>query len=229
MAEPPSKKSKEQEVAADPKSPQGEEGSGEMVARWQVIGRAIEEAEEGEENVFSLQGFGIEKKSNTEILHLLKCVLMSEINGSVVTATIHELEGRYFYKVAYTPTMKGWHQLCITFQGKDIVESPYNLKVKSDCFEKIRSISGVEAPWGVAFTKKGDLVVTERGKDCVSIFSLAGEKLRSFGSSGSDPGQFNLPCGVAVGLHNTIFVADSGNHRIQAFTEEGIAITVLQS
>ena len=62
-------------------------------------------------------------------------------------------------------------------------------------------IPNVEAPFGVALTNNEDLVVTKRGKDRASIFSLAGERLRSFGSPASHPGLFNLPCGVAVGQY----------------------------
>ena len=43
----------------------------------------------------------------------------------------------------------------------------------------------------------------------------------SFGSSGSDPGLFNMPHGVAIAPDGTIFVADARNHRIQHFTADG--------
>ncbi|MDD5705633.1 MAG: NHL repeat-containing protein [Kiritimatiellae bacterium] len=42
-----------------------------------------------------------------------------------------------------------------------------------------------------------------------------------FGSAGSGDGQFNGAWGVAVGTNDYLFVADTGNHRIQVFTRDG--------
>jgi len=45
--------------------------------------------------------------------------------------------------------------------------------------------------------------------------------LRLFGSQGANPGQFYSPRNVAVGPEGSLYVADSGNHRIQVFDSEG--------
>lgn len=45
--------------------------------------------------------------------------------------------------------------------------------------------------------------------------------LSSFGSEGSADGQFKFPRGVAVDDQGYIFVADSGNNRIQIFHPDG--------
>ena len=85
----------------------------------------------------------------------------------------------------------------------------------------IKIIGGLKGPWGVAVNKRGDIIVTENGGHCVSIFSLAGEKIKSFGSLGSNNGQLNCPEGVAVDTDDNILVADCDNHRIQKFTSDG--------
>ena len=50
------------------------------------------------------------------------------------------------------------------------------------------------------------MIVTERERHCVSVFSPSGGKLRSFGTHGSGQGQFNEPCGVAVDHEGNILV-----------------------
>jgi hypothetical protein len=46
--------------------------------------------------------------------------------------------------------------------------------------------------------------------------------VRTWGSAGSGNGQFNAPYDVAVGTTGTVYVTDTGNHRIQAFTQDGV-------
>lgn len=84
-------------------------------------------------------------------------------------------------------------------------------------------IKGVEHPWGIAVTKKEieEVIAVENGGDCVSMFDLNGEKLRTFGTPGSCEGQFDSPRGVAVDRNDHILVADEQNHRIQHFTKNG--------
>jgi tripartite motif-containing protein 71 len=45
--------------------------------------------------------------------------------------------------------------------------------------------------------------------------------LLKFGSRGSESGNFTWPRGIATGPNNEIVVADSSNHRIQVFSQEG--------
>ena len=102
--------------------------------------------------------------------------------------------------------------------------SPFRVAVKSPV-EKlgtpIRTIGGVKEPWGVAINQKGDVVVTEFVGQCVSVISPSGEKIHSFGTEGSCPGQFECPRGVAIDSEGDILVVDGNNHRIQRFTSEG--------
>lgn len=45
--------------------------------------------------------------------------------------------------------------------------------------------------------------------------------VRTWGGSGAGEGQFDFPYGIAVGGASDVYVADTGNHRIQRFTAEG--------
>jgi len=46
---------------------------------------------------------------------------------------------------------------------------------------------------------------------------MAGNLLMFWGGAGRGPGQFNLPAGLFVDPEGRLFVADSYNHRVQAF------------
>ena len=86
-------------------------------------------------------------------------------------------------------------------------------------------IGEVNFPWGVAVNQRGEVVVTEWGGHCVSVFSPSGEKLRSFGTCGFDPGQVVCPREVTVDGEGNILVVDGGDKgRIQRFTPEGSSV-----
>ena len=126
--------------------------------------------------------------------------------------------------VSYTPTLRGAHQLKITFGDTDIPGSPFTVHVLPSLEMRgvpINTITGVSSPWGVAVTESGEIVVSERNDHCISVFSREGKKIRQFGSKGSNKGQFNSPHGVAITTDNYILIADRYNHRIQMFTMEG--------
>ena len=55
----------------------------------------------------------------------------------------------------------------------------------------------------------------------IHSFSQKQALLLTFGSRGSQPGLFTWPRGIAVGPDNAIVVADSSNHRVQVFNEQG--------
>jgi tripartite motif-containing protein 2/3/tripartite motif-containing protein 71 len=148
----------------------------------------------------------------------LGCELVSEMFGTRASCSV-ERRGQSQYEIGYQPTIKGRHQLHIKVQGQHIQGSPFSVSVKSDT--PILTIGGVVGPWGVAINQSGEVVVTEWGGHRVSVFSSSGERLRTFGTHGSGPGQIAYPREVAVDGEGNILVVDSDNYRIQRFTSEG--------
>ncbi|MCR6484414.1 NHL repeat-containing protein [Amycolatopsis sp. OK19-0408] len=50
---------------------------------------------------------------------------------------------------------------------------------------------------------------------------------RVFGGPGAGPGRFAAPSGIAVDARGRVWVADTGNDRVQAFTRDGALVRVL--
>jgi DNA-binding beta-propeller fold protein YncE len=60
----------------------------------------------------------------------------------------------------------------------------------------------------------------------VQIRKKSGELISTisddWSNPGSEPGRFQYPQGIAASVSGEIFVADSGNNRIQVFTPDGV-------
>ena len=86
----------------------------------------------------------------------------------------------------------------------------------------------VKTPRGMAVDSKGQLYISDTGNGRVQIFNADGTYSNMFGekagfmSGGSKEGKFSDPTGITVNLKGVIYVADTGNKRIQAFNSDGI-------
>jgi DNA-binding beta-propeller fold protein YncE len=68
----------------------------------------------------------------------------------------------------------------------------------------------------------GDLYITDGyGNARVHRYTAEGEHLLSWGTYGTDPGEFNLPHSIATGGDGRVYVADRENHRVQVFDGVG--------
>jgi sugar lactone lactonase YvrE len=78
-------------------------------------------------------------------------------------------------------------------------------------------------PMALAFDRAGNLYVTDTtpGQHRVLVMDRQGILVRQFGKEGQDRGDFSFPNGIAVDSKGNIFVADSGNGRVQAFDKTG--------
>lgn len=72
---------------------------------------------------------------------------------------------------------------------------------------------------GIAINADGVLYVG--GGDSVERFDQDGQLLGRWGSSGSGPGQFTSPEGIALDQSGNVYVVDYGNSRVQKFTSTG--------
>lgn len=74
-------------------------------------------------------------------------------------------------------------------------------------------------PVAIAIDPRNDNIVITDG-DRIKIFTRTGVFVTGFGQSGRGNGEFNNPKGVYVDSRGYIYVADTGNHRIQVFAPQ---------
>lgn len=87
---------------------------------------------------------------------------------------------------------------------------------------------GSGGPMGVATDASGNVYVVDAGSTfgggAIQKFDSSGNLLTQWGGSGSGDGQFSWPTGVATDTSGDVYVADSGNNRIQMFSSSGAFI-----
>ena len=194
-----------------------------------ATGKGLRVVELGESASAFLHVVDYEGYPYTKPVENLICELVSEeSNGEKIVCAVEKTEVSGEYEISYKPVSRGRHQLHIKVEGGHIKESPFPVFVLNRyqlSTAKYAIDDKIKWPNGVAVNSKGHIIVVERGAHCVSIFNSAGEKvIPSFGSFGTEIGEFNEPRGVAVDDKDNILVVDSWNHRIQKFTSDGAFI-----
>jgi DNA-binding beta-propeller fold protein YncE len=77
-------------------------------------------------------------------------------------------------------------------------------------------------PTDVAWDSQGNTYITDGYINSrVAKIDKNGDWVKSWGTKGSGPGQFNLPHSIAIDLQNNIYVGDRSNRRIQVFDTDG--------
>jgi DNA-binding beta-propeller fold protein YncE len=117
--------------------------------------------------------------------------------------------------------------LALDAQGKLLVADSMNFRIQRleqdgtpiGAFGKAGDIQGDFAhPKGIVAASPDVFVAVEGLYDSLIFFDAKGSLLMSLGGSGSDPGQFWLPAGLAYDpTRRLLFVADSYNSRVQVF------------
>ena len=189
-------------------------------SKCHITGKGAAVTSVGEESMAVLHAINSGGTQCEESIKLLECEVVSELTGARGSCDI-ERRGLSEYQINYRPTIKGRHLLHIKVHGQHIRGSPFAVAVRSPVEEfgtPILTLGGLEEPWGVAVNQRGEVVVTEWGGHCVSLFSPSGKKLET---NNCCPGQLLYPRGVAVDGEGNILVVGSESGQIQKFTSEG--------
>jgi sugar lactone lactonase YvrE len=68
----------------------------------------------------------------------------------------------------------------------------------------------------------GWVFVADGGADQIKVFGADHQLVRSFGSHGTGPGEFDFPSSVWVSPSGEVFVGDQSNDRVQVFDRNGV-------
>ena len=189
-----------------------------------AIGKGLEVAKLGERTTAVLHVVDQKENVCSTPVETLICELVSESTGERIDCSVKKTAASGQYEISYQPTSGRRHQLQIKVEGEHIKGSPFPVTVKLPVQKlgtPIKTISGVKKPRGVAFNQRGEIIVAEGNRYCITFFSQSGDKLQSFGSEGAGYGEFKCIEGVAVDDDGNILTVEDGNHRIQKFTSSG--------
>ncbi|XP_070562403.1 tripartite motif-containing protein 2-like [Ptychodera flava] len=79
-----------------------------------------------------------------------------------------------------------------------------------------------QCPVGIAINPlNGRVYVVDYTAHCIHIYDQEGNHIKSFGSYGSQEGQFHHPLFVCINNTGVVYVSEYSNHRIQAFNGDG--------
>lgn len=81
----------------------------------------------------------------------------------------------------------------------------------------------------ITLDKNGALWVLDSKNGEVIKLDDSGNPALVFGASGSKNGQFDAPADIAISSNGIIFVADTGNARVQAFSDDGVFLSSIDN
>ena len=80
----------------------------------------------------------------------------------------------------------------------------------------VKTVTGLSRPYSIAFNSRGEMVVSERVSDRISVLNNSGQRIRSFGSGGSPHLLHSLfsrpekiiirPAGIAIDDKDNVYV-----------------------
>ena len=146
---------------------------------------------------------------------VVTCNLRSLVNDSTTKCQVELTDGNR-YRIQYTPTVRGRHELIVTENGQEVAGSPFPVFVSIHptlLGKPVRVITGVKRPYDVAVTTTRNIVVTDSKN--IALFDKNGKKLRNIDISRSDLDRW----GVAVDNTNGCMYI-SGQRKIIKFSPD---------
>ena len=138
---------------------------------------------------------------------VFECHLKSLVDGSSTKCEVDRVKG-HEYRIQYTPTVRGRHELSVTVNGVEVADSPFPVFASihpNQLGKPVRVITASKnTQTGIAFTSDEKIVLSECHGD-VMLLDKKGNRLASIKKS-----EHNLDCirGVAVDEDDNIYFID---------------------
>jgi len=108
------------------------------------------------------------------------------------------------------------HSIVVDVDGRVIVGDRENDRIQIfDAAGKLQEVWPGFAPYGLALDQQGHLFVADGRAHKVLQLDDHGKIVASWGESGSEPGQFNLPHMLAADSDGNLYIAEVKNKRFQ--------------
>jgi len=78
-----------------------------------------------------------------------------------------------------------------------------------------------DQPSDIAIGPGGDIYVVDGVNNRIIVLNSSGKRKFEFGQKGTGKGEFKYPLGIDISDDGKVFIADTGNHRIQVFNLMG--------
>ncbi|MFT5526932.1 MAG: DNA-binding beta-propeller fold protein YncE [Pirellulaceae bacterium] len=110
------------------------------------------------------------------------------------------------------------HSIIVDDKGRVLVGDRENNRIQIfDGDGKLLDVWNGFAPYGLAFSPKGELYVADGRADMVLRLDASGKVVQQIGKSGTAPGQFKMPHMLAFDQKGNLYVAEVGGKRVQKF------------
>jgi DNA-binding beta-propeller fold protein YncE len=94
-------------------------------------------------------------------------------------------------------------------------------------FDFVPAAASANAAGSIAVAPGGNVYVSDSDNHRIQVFTPDGRFLDSFGSIGSEPGQFTIPFDLGVDAQGNVYVSDDGLRRLTKFGPDGEPIWVV--
>ena len=143
---------------------------------------------------------------------VIECHLKSLVDGSSVKCKVDQVKG-HEYRIQYTPTVRGRHELSVTVNGVEVADSPFPVFASihpNQLGKPVRVISGVSRPTGMALNSEGEIILCENIGDVV-LLDKKGNRLASIKKSDHNLSSLR---GVAVDGDDNIYFIELDKNSI---------------
>ena len=137
---------------------------------------------------------------------IIECHLKSLVDGSRSKCKVDSVKG-HEYRIQYTPTIRGRHELIVTVNKVEVAGSPFPVFASihpNQLGKPVQVITGLNQPAGIACNSEGNFIICDYHQDVV-LMDKKGNKLSSIKNSDYS---FSLPNprGVAVDEDDSIYL-----------------------